>query len=167
MTSTPGAVMSGLSRSPPPARAGPHEEKPAIVRRAHRRGVRAEIDAVGAGRGGVRLDGCTVDAVDVDASGSSGSRPLSDVGRRLALARTMPTPPASLTAWLLSTRSLVPRVQTTILPATLAGSSTVARPRSLREAEVGRGARLAPADSRVGRRISGLLGTAGRTPTPL
>src|SRR5206468_3899659 len=35
---------------------------------------------------------------------------------------TMPTPPASLTALLLSTRSLVPRSQTTILPATLAGS---------------------------------------------
>src|SRR5689334_1464998 len=36
----------------------------------------------------------------------------------------MPTPPASCTARLLFTRSLVPRSQTTILPATLAGSST-------------------------------------------
>src|SRR6476646_1610498 len=30
MTSTPGAVMSGLSRSPPPAIAGPSEGEPAI-----------------------------------------------------------------------------------------------------------------------------------------
>ncbi len=37
---------------------------------------------------------------------------------------TMPTPPASLTARLLLTRSLVPRTQVTILPLTLAGSST-------------------------------------------
>src|SRR5262245_25972916 len=36
----------------------------------------------------------------------------------------MPTPPASRTAWLLETRPLVPRSQTTILPATFAGSST-------------------------------------------
>src|SRR5262245_17190641 len=31
MTSTPGAVMSGFSRSPPPALAGPNDEKPAIA----------------------------------------------------------------------------------------------------------------------------------------
>ncbi len=35
----------------------------------------------------------------------------------------MPTPPACSTARLLSTRALVPRVQTTILPAALARSS--------------------------------------------
>ena len=37
---------------------------------------------------------------------------------------TMPTPPAALTAALLSVRALVPRVQTTTLPLTLTGSST-------------------------------------------
>src|SRR5690242_14910004 len=31
ITSTPGAVMSGLSRSPPPARAGPLDENAAIA----------------------------------------------------------------------------------------------------------------------------------------
>jgi hypothetical protein len=36
----------------------------------------------------------------------------------------MPAPPACFTARLLLTRALVPRSQTTILPATLAGSST-------------------------------------------
>ena len=35
----------------------------------------------------------------------------------------MPAPPASSTAWLLFTSTLPPRSQTTILPATLAGSS--------------------------------------------
>src|SRR6185295_12496460 len=39
------------------------------------------------------------------------------------LARIMPTPPASLTACALLTSTLPPRSQTTILPATLAGSS--------------------------------------------
>ena len=38
----------------------------------------------------------------------------------------MPTPPASCTARLLLTRAVTPRSQTTILPATLAGSSTAA-----------------------------------------
>src|SRR5262245_42276376 len=36
----------------------------------------------------------------------------------------MPTPPASFTARLLSTRALLPRSQSTILPVTFAGSST-------------------------------------------
>ena len=40
------------------------------------------------------------------------------------LTRTMPTPPASWTARLLFTRAVTPRSQTTILPATLAGSRT-------------------------------------------
>src|SRR3972149_4624677 len=41
-----------------------------------------------------------------------------------AVYRTMPTPPATRTARLLSTRALVPRLQSTILPATAAGSSS-------------------------------------------
>ncbi len=45
----------------------------------------------------------------------------------VTLARTTPTPPAFLTALLLSTRSLIPRSQTTTLPSTLSGSSTPPR----------------------------------------
>ena len=47
MTLTPGAVMSGLSRSPPPAIAGPYDEKPAIVGASTGEVSIAEIDAVG------------------------------------------------------------------------------------------------------------------------
>src|SRR5262249_45062892 len=46
---------------------------------------------------------------------------LSELG--LVLTRIIPTPPASLTARLLSTRALVPRSHTTIFPPTNAGSS--------------------------------------------
>src|SRR5581483_1794558 len=42
----------------------------------------------------------------------------------------MPTPPACWTARLLLTRALVPRSQTTIFPATFAGSSTACPPLS-------------------------------------
>ena len=78
----------------------------------------------------------------------------------LASARTMPTPPAASTALLLSTRSLMPRVQITILPATLAGSSTTCSAQSSekqRSASVG----SAPVTAALVARTSGLLGTAG------
>src|SRR5581483_4088408 len=46
MTSTPGAVMSGLSRSPPPVSAGPKDEKLAIAGASTGEVSAALIDAV-------------------------------------------------------------------------------------------------------------------------
>ncbi len=53
--------------------------------------------------------------------GTAWKSALSELG--VGLNCTMPTPPAFFTARLLSTRALLPRSQSTILPATLAGSS--------------------------------------------
>ena len=74
------------------------------------------------------------------------------------LYRIMPTPPACWTALLLSTRALVPRLQTTILPATLAGSSDA------RAAELG--VRVgSPVDGRRSpSRSAAPTGTAGADP---
>src|SRR5688572_943165 len=47
--STPGAVMSGLSRSPLPAIAGPVDEKPAICGARTGRSSTSEIEAVAPG----------------------------------------------------------------------------------------------------------------------
>ena len=68
----------------------------------------------------------------------------------------MPTPPASRTALLLSTRSFVPRSQTTILPATLAGSRTPRCP----GVQVRREAQL---DAASGRRRRGRRRSRGRS----
>src|SRR5262249_57638593 len=87
----------------------------------------------------------------------------------LVLASTMPTPPASLTARLLSTRSLVPRSQTTILPATAAGSrkpSGCAGSHS-REKHSRTPVAFAPGRPTVVDSAIGLLGTAAPRPAPL
>src|SRR6478609_2633114 len=78
----------------------------------------------------------------------------------------MPTPPASCTARLLFTRSLVPRSQTTILPATLAGSSTGA---PAHEVEKHRLAALgsAPARAAAEALISGPVTALAATEAPL
>src|SRR6478609_1521253 len=102
-TFTPGAEISGLSRSPPDARVGPRDEKPAIW---------------GAGAGGspVRspLTRLTV---------SAGFACSLDFSSRLlgALTWTVGTTWLSASSELL-VRSTTPRSQTTTLPATLAGS---------------------------------------------
>src|SRR5215468_5498393 len=49
MTSTPGAVMSGFSRSPPPARDGPTDEKPAMIGARTGVGSVTDSDAVAPG----------------------------------------------------------------------------------------------------------------------
>ena len=95
MTSTPGAVMSGLSRSPPPARAGPLDENAGHRRRLDRRRCPTPRSSPSRRRGrGVRLDRRAGDAVDVD------GRHEVEVGvervRRRCSARIMPTPPAVL-----------------------------------------------------------------------
>src|SRR4051794_20954853 len=122
--SCPGAMTSGLSRSPPPARSGPREENEAV------NGAGALVTssallivAVAPAVAAYALTAersvsarCTV--------GTTCRSALIEFGE--VLTRIMPTPPASWTARLLLVRPVTPRSQTTILPATLAGSSTLA-----------------------------------------
>ena len=74
---------------------------------------------------------------------------------------TMPTPPARSTSWLFSTRALTPRSQTTIFPATLAGSS------EFEEAQPQRRSRGRRPRRPRWTATSGELGTAGPRPTPV
>ena len=73
------------------------------------------------GAGDVRLDRRARDRGRRASIGTKWKSALSELG--VGLYRIMPTPPASLTARLLSTRALTPRSHSTILPVTLAGSS--------------------------------------------
>ena len=112
MTSTPGAVMSGLSRSPPPARAGPYDENAGHRRvRGPGSGRTAEIVAVGLGVAAYAL----IAAPATLSTCTAGTEVEVSVERLpgVGLERTMPTPPAFLTATLLSTRALSPRGRTT------------------------------------------------------
>src|ERR1700682_1527471 len=122
MTSTPGAVMSGLSRSPPPASAGPVDENAAIAGASTLTCVAADRLAVAPApademyaRIAVLV---TLSTWMVGAKWKSVLREFGDGFRRI-----MPTPPALRTATLLSTRAFPPRSHATILPATLAGSN--------------------------------------------
>src|SRR5215217_7201614 len=122
-TLTPGAAMSGFSRSPPDARVGPRDEKPAIWGAgAGGRPVRSPLTRLTVSAGlassldfSSRLLGaltCTVGSTWLSASSELLVR----------FTRIMPTPPLSWTSWLLAVRSTTPRSQTTTLPDTLAAS---------------------------------------------
>src|SRR3954468_3034987 len=133
-TSTPGAAMSGLSRSPV-ARLGPREEKPAMLGAST--GVTGPPSlnfAVGLAvpvtyaliASPVALSTCVAGATWTSATWPAPTA---------MLAMIVPTPPASATAAGLSTRAFVgsvetetPRLQTTILPATFAESSSATPP---------------------------------------
>src|SRR5262249_541783 len=78
----------------------------------------------------------------------------------VTLLRIMPTPPASFTARLLSTRALVPRLQSTIFPVTFAGSSVPEKQSSGWPAG-------APARPAFTESMSGDEGTAEPRPTPV
>ena len=104
MTSTPGAMMSGLSRSPPPARAGPRDEKPATIGALigtwqHVGDGRRRAGAVSA----YALIGAPA-TLSTWIVGTEWKSALSEL--RAALNSIMPTPPALSTARLLSTRAL-------------------------------------------------------------
>src|SRR6478735_3366695 len=120
-TATPGAVTSGLSRSPLDARVGPREENSAICGTG---GGSAPVVSVAfrlAVMPGVAFTTSLIFGSPTWTVGTLCRSASSEPGVRLT--RTMPTPPARLTSALLSTRATTPRSQTTILPATLAGSS--------------------------------------------
>src|SRR5215217_409426 len=123
-TFTPGAAMSGFSRSPPEARLGPREENPAscgagaggspvrspLTRLTVNAGLASSLDLSS------RLFGaftCTVGSTWLSASSELLVR----------FTRIIPTPPLFWTSWLLAVLSTTPRSQTTTLPATLAASS--------------------------------------------
>src|SRR5215471_10829766 len=107
--SCPGAITSGLSRSPPPARSGPRDENDAVNGAGALYTIVAwAIDAVGEGVIAYVLTAarsvsarCTV--------GAKWKSALSELG--LVLTRIIPIPPASATARLLLTRALEPRSQ--------------------------------------------------------
>ena len=147
--------MSGLSRSPPPAMAGPVDEKPAICRRPHRHGPGSRRwRRSGPPPGGVCLDRGTGVRVDVhrrhrvqvaverlsNGPGCTGScRP-----------RRRWRPRGSCRCG-----RCTPRSQITILPATSAGSSTGTTPL------VG----LLSASEKQSRTASGRSVRAGRPPS--
>src|SRR5437870_648935 len=115
-------MTSGLSRSPPPAASGPRDEKLAVNGAGV---VNVIVDwlifAVGLGVAAYAFSA----ARSVSATWTVGTKwksAFSEFG--LVFARIIPAPPASLTARLLLTRAVTPRSKRTILPATLAGSST-------------------------------------------
>src|SRR4051794_449341 len=120
--SWPGAIRSGFRRSPPPARKGPRDENAAVCGDGTlNTSVALAIDAVAPAVAAYAL----MAARSVSARWTVGTKWKSafcEFG--LVFTRIMPIPPACCTARLLFTRALVPRSQTTIFPATLAGSST-------------------------------------------
>src|SRR5436305_2826868 len=97
-------------------------------------------------------------AVSTCTVGTTWKSAFSELGA--AFHMIMPTPPASLTAWLLSVRLTTPRWHSTILPVTLAGSSEPSLHTVASSAVAG--ALAAVAES-----ISGADGTAAPTPTPV
>src|ERR1043166_7188290 len=78
-----------------------------------------------------------------------------------------PTPPASCTARLLLTRAFTPRSQTTILPATFAGSSTGTPALSMAAKQSCTAVGLAPANPAAVASISGAVGTTDASDGPL
>src|SRR5258705_7535879 len=120
--SCPGAIVSGFSRSPPPARSGPRDENAAVNGAGSENVMVAlAIVAVAPGvaayaltAGRSRCERCTV--------GTKWRSAFCEF--RLVFTRIMPMPPASATARLLLVRAFTPRSHRTIFPATLAGSST-------------------------------------------
>ena len=124
MTLTPGAVMSGLSRSLSLDSAGPREEKLATW------GTGVGAPPVVSPGVNVAVGAVVVAYVLMAAPATSSTWTVGTTCRsesRLpgeTLVRIIPTPPAALTAADLSVRAMTPRSQTTILPVTLAGSST-------------------------------------------
>ncbi|MCY1224223.1 hypothetical protein D9M72_363690 [compost metagenome] len=123
-TFTPGAEMSGFRRSPPEARLGPREEKPAtwgaggngspvrspLTRLTVSAGLAESLDFSSRLLGALT---CTVGTTWLSASSELEAR----------LTRIMPTPPFAWTSRLFAVRSTTPRSQTTTLPVTLAASS--------------------------------------------
>ena len=85
----------------------------------------------------------------------------------LVFTRIMPTPPASCTARLLFTRAVTPRSQTTILPATLAGSSTATPPLSSAAKQRATMTGSALAKPAAVESISGSLATAAASDAPV
>src|SRR5512135_3404020 len=122
MTSTPGAVMSGFSRSPPPARAGPFDENAAIAGASTFTWVAADRLAVAPAPADAMYERIVARATwSTWIVGTKWKSALSEFGD--VFMRIMPTPPPFFTARLLSVRAFVPRSQATIFPAILAGSS--------------------------------------------
>jgi hypothetical protein len=119
-------MTSGLSRSPPPARSGPRDEKAAVngagvVKTIVAWLILAVAPVVAAYvRTAVRS---VTSRWTVGTKWKSAKMPFA-----ATLVRIIPTPPASLTARLLSVLPFVPRSQITILPATFAGSRTAVPP---------------------------------------
>src|SRR5690349_1101426 len=125
ITSTPGAVMSGLSRSDEPDRLGPADENAAISGARAWMATAAAIDAVGLAVPAMYALIAVPSGVPTCTVGTKWKSALSELV--VGLYSTMPTPPAFLTARLLAIRSLTPRRHSTILPVTLAGSSVFSK----------------------------------------
>ena len=118
---TPGAVRSGLMRSPAVG-FSPREEKAAIVGDTNgdtpiEPGTNRPVPP------GVAAIHARSWAPGVASIITVGTKKVSEksVSVSVALARTMPTPPARSTSALLATRPLPPLVHTTIAPVTTAG----------------------------------------------
>ena len=147
--------MSGFRRSESVASSGPREENPAICGAG---GSGLPVVSVGC-RATVMAGLAATFALSSRASGAltctvgmtcwSGS-----VEEGVTLTRIMPTPPARFTSALLAVRSTTPRSQTTIFPATFAGSRVFGPQRA--------GAVGGVAAAAVSARTTGLAGTPAR-----
>ena len=156
-TSTPGAMTSGLSRSPEPVRAGPREENEATS------GATAPVTCEPGDRDAVapavaayarRARRSVLWTWTVGTACRSALSELNEV-----LTSTMPTPPAAATTSLFWVRALTPRSQTTILPATAARASEPGRHSRAASA-------TAPGAAAAVEVTSGELGTAAPRPAP-
>src|SRR4051794_30296002 len=163
--SCPGAIRSGLRMSPPPARSGPRDENDAVN---------------GAGSLYVMVAGLIVAVAPAVAAyvftaarsvsarctvGTKWKSALIEFGEVFTM--IIPTPPASCTARLLFTRALVPRSQTTILPATLAGSRTAVPALSTAAKQRRTAVASAPESPAAVASISGAVTAAAATDAPL
>src|SRR6266545_2624254 len=129
--SCPGAMKSGFRMSPPPAVLGPRDENPATSGAgAFRTSVAFGQLPVADEPAPVTYETIAVRAALSTCTAGNECRSAFVDAPSTTLATITPMPPASLTAALLSTRALAgaapPRSQTTILPATFAGSSCAA-----------------------------------------
>src|SRR5690349_851506 len=110
-TSTPGALMSGLSRSPPLLTDGPIDEKSAMTGASFFTAVAAEIAAVGFAVPAMYALMAAPSVGPTWIDGTKWKSALSELA--VGLYWIMPTPPACWTALLLSTRATTPRLQST------------------------------------------------------
>ncbi len=157
-TLVPGAMMSGLSRSPFPAGDGPRLEELATFGALTRTAVPGLIVAVGLV---VPLTYALTAGAALSSRWTVGTECRSESSvPGVMLSRIMPTPPAFFTCRLLSTRAFPPRSQTTILPVAFAGSSVPAWQRArLAGSALGRPASLA--------RTTGVCGVPEPMPAPV